>query len=719
MAETAVVDVNTAAERTTQAAMAYFHDEMSDGEMAQLHLGELDLTSDELILDEVDLHIQANLEDELVKEALQTGVDLRQYSKQVEAELERIEHASIKDYIKESQNIALLHQQISACDAILERMEEMLSGFQSDLSSISSEIHTLQRQSLGMNVRLKNRQAVRGRLGQLVDELLVPGAMISTILDSAVTEQDFLEQLHELNNKINLAKELSFRETLACADIQDIVDRLKVKAVSKIREFILQKIYSFRKPMTNYQIPQNTLLKYRFFYQFLLANERTVAKEVRDDYVDTMSKIYFSYFKSYSGRLLKVQYEEVADKDDLMGVEDTAKKGFFSKPSLKSRNTIFTLGQRGAILSPPELEGPILVPHTAQRGDSRYPYETLFRSQHYALLDNGCREFLFLCDFFMVAGNSALDLFNSIMGKTLGMFLKSMSAYVSDCYDGIAVFLCIHIILRFRAIAAKRNIPALDKYWEAVLEMLWPRLELILEMNIHSIRNTDPQKLGVLDTRPHYITRRYAEFSSAIVSINQTFPNERTNALLAQLQVEVENFVLKMAAEFPSRREQLVFLINNYDMMLGVLMERAADDSKEVEGFQQLLLARTQEFIEELLSPPFGGMISFVKEAEALMERGQLERLKNDEARICQLVRGFSGTWKQSVEAMSQDVMRSFTNFKNGTGIIQGALTQLIQYYHGFHKILGQPTFRSLPARSDLINLHHLMVEVKKHKPNF
>lgn len=46
-------------------------------------------------------------------------------------------------------------------------------------------------------------------------------------------------------------------------------------------------------------------------------------------------------------------------------------KGFFSKPSLKSRNTIFTLGQRGAILSPAELEGPILVPHTAQRGDSR------------------------------------------------------------------------------------------------------------------------------------------------------------------------------------------------------------------------------------------------------------------------------------------------------------------------------------------------------------
>uniref|UniRef100_A0A3B4UDU0 Vacuolar protein sorting-associated protein 52 homolog n=1 Tax=Seriola dumerili TaxID=41447 RepID=A0A3B4UDU0_SERDU len=636
--------------------------------MANLNLGELDLTTDEFILDEVDNKVE-----------LQLGT----FSNQI-------------------------FYGVRSCP---QRMEGMLSGFQSDLSSISSEIQTLQQQSVSMNVRLKNRQAVRSHLSQLVDELVVPGAMISTIMESPVTEQEFLEQLHELNNKINFAKELSFRETLACSDIQDIVDRLKLKAVSKIREFILQKIYSFRKPMTNYQIPQNTLLKYRFFYQFLLANERTVAKEIRDEYVDTMSKIYYSYFKSYSGRLLKVQYEEVADKDDLMGVEDT--------PSLKSRNTIFTLGQRGAILSPAELEGPILVPHTAQRGDSRYPYETLFRSQHYALLDNGCREYLFLSDFFMVAGNSALDLFNSIMGKTLSMFLKSMSTYVSDCYDSIAVFLCIHIILRFRAITAKRNIPALDKYWEAVLELLWPRFELILEMNIHSIRNTDPQKLGVLDTRPHYITRRYAEFSSAIVSINQTFPNERTNTLLGQLQVEVENFVLKMAAEFPSRRDQLIFLINNYDMMLGVLMERAADDSKEVEGFQQLLLARTQEFIEEILSPPFGGMIAFVKEAEALMEKGQLDRLKNEEARITQLVRGFSSTWKQSVESMSQDVMRSFTNFKNGTSIIQGALTQLIQYYHGFHKILNQPTFRSLAVRSELINLHHLMVEVKKHKPNF
>lgn len=90
--------------------------------------------------------------------------------------------------------------------------------------------------------------------------------------------------------------------------------------------------------------------------------------------------------------------------------------------------------------------------------------------------------------------------------------------------------------------------------------------------------------------------------------------------------------------------------------------------------------------------------------------------------------------------------MRSFTNFKNGTTIIQvgearalgqvgpgkglssfslpriclqGALTQLIQYYHRFHKVLALPPLKSLQVRSELINIHHLMVEVKKHRPNF
>lgn len=70
------------------------------------------------------------LENDEVKEILKTGTDLRQYSRQIEKEFKEVENRSIEDYIKESQNIASLHNQIGACDQILERMEDMLTSFQ-------------------------------------------------------------------------------------------------------------------------------------------------------------------------------------------------------------------------------------------------------------------------------------------------------------------------------------------------------------------------------------------------------------------------------------------------------------------------------------------------------------------------------------------------------------------------------------------------------------
>lgn len=48
--------------------------------VAELNLGVLDLTSDEFILDEVDIHIQQNLEDEVVKAALESVINLRSSS---------------------------------------------------------------------------------------------------------------------------------------------------------------------------------------------------------------------------------------------------------------------------------------------------------------------------------------------------------------------------------------------------------------------------------------------------------------------------------------------------------------------------------------------------------------------------------------------------------------------------------------------------------------
>ena len=41
---------------------------------------------------------------------------------------------------------------------------------------------------------------------------------------------------------------------------------------------------------------------------------------------------------------------------------------------------------------------------------------------------------------------------------------------------------------------------------------------------------------------------------------------------------------MRMAAEFPDRKQQLVFLINNYDMMLAVLTVREREEGRERGG---------------------------------------------------------------------------------------------------------------------------------------
>ena len=63
---------------------------------------------------------QFDIEPEVIKEVIKSGTDLRQYSKEVEKKLRECENRSIRDYIKESQNIVNLHNKINDCDSILE-----------------------------------------------------------------------------------------------------------------------------------------------------------------------------------------------------------------------------------------------------------------------------------------------------------------------------------------------------------------------------------------------------------------------------------------------------------------------------------------------------------------------------------------------------------------------------------------------------------------------
>lgn len=668
-----------------------------------------------------DQDVRESLNDEFVRDVLQSGVDLRVYSRQVESELKEVESDLVADYIKQSPNIAKLHGQINECDGILERLEGILCTFQADLGNICQEILTLQEESVSLSIRLKNKQFIRQELSSFIEEIIVPEDVITHIIDTPASEKQFLDQLKVLDQKVSFVDEQNFRDAASCREVKQILKSLEERAVSKIREYCMKKIQSFRKPMTNYQITQNALLKNKFFYQFLKNHDRNAARELTAEYLDTMSKVYFSYFKEYAHRLSKLKYEELPEKDDLMAAEENIRSKnslFNSKPSLKNRSTIFTLGDRGNVINE-DIESPLIVPHVANKTDAKYPMEAIFRSHQFAVLDNACHEYQFLSEYFILSGKDTLEHFSIVFGKTLSLFTKLMEEEFNSSYDSIGLFLCLHIIYRFKILSHKRAVAALDQHWDGLVRIIWPRFEQLFQSHIQSIRGCDISKMSVTDTRPHYITRRYAEFSAAIIAVNDTFPDERVSVLLAILQNEVENLILKMASKFDSPKEQLIFIINNYDMILSVLLERTKEESKESENIKQHLNKRVQDFVEELLYPHFGALISFVKECESLLEKNDMPALDRQDSKVSSLIKSFNSNWRKAIEEINRDVMTCFTNFKCGNNIQQATLTQIIQYYHRFHKIVSQNPFKNNPARSELVNVHQLMVEVKKYKSTF
>lgn len=102
-----------------------------------------------------------------------------------------------------------------------------------------------------------------------------------------------------------------------------------------------------------------------------------------------------------------------------------------------------------------------------------------------------------------------------------------------------------------------------------------------------------------------------------------------------------------------------------------------------------------------------------MKESEVLLEKGQTDDLKRQEGKALALVQSFTNNWKRALEEIHREVLRSFPSLVLGGILVQRAMMQLVQYYNRLHKILPPN------ARTQLTNIHHIMVEIKKYKTNY
>ncbi|CCD67346.2 Vacuolar protein sorting-associated protein 52 homolog [Caenorhabditis elegans] len=666
----------------------------------------------------------------LVKKAIASGDGLTESKNDVSTRLSEAHRYSVQQCLDNSEQLAQLHNQLVHCDNVFERLQATLYSFQDNLGSIGQDMKNLQLQSHHIHQELENRQKVRVELSQFVDDIAVSQTMMKTINDTDANDRGFLEALHELHHKITLILQRGNGDAVAVNDTMPILEGLKLKAVVKVREWLLQKMFQFRKPLSNYQVFQHQLLKCRFFYEFLLHHDLISAKELQDEYIDTISKMFFTYFKAYATRLFKLAMKDVATKEDALGSIDFAKPAglgaiFSSKQHVvRNKATVFSIGQRHQILSDDFL-GALIVPHAATQNHQSYQFEALFRSIQLAFVDHYSHEYLFITDFFLVSNDEAIELHNKAMARAMSVVLKSCEEQIALSWDAISLHLCICLCDKFTEVLAEREVPEVSDYWNTVTSFLWTRLNLVMSQHYESVKSVDLKKLmhsGSLDARPHFIVRRYAELTSAHLMIAKASGKEmgaKMEAVLENSEDSIEQLLTRMSAMQQTQKNKHVFLINNYDLILSIIDNEESKHTKIYAIVHELEQKSIDDFVEEMLEPHIGYMIKFVNECESLIVQGHTQLLVRYNDKVGTVVANFNAKWRPAVDSINSECIQLFTNFSLGTTILQTIFTKYVQYINRFTKILSHDVFAKNPVCSQLVNVHQVMLEIKRFKPAY
>ncbi|RYH06113.1 hypothetical protein EON65_43285, partial [archaeon] len=182
-------------------------------------------------------------------------------------------------YVAQNAEVETLHHQMQDCDRVLGRMEEMLRGFQADLGEISSEIKHLQENSMSMSVKLRNRRHVEDCLHAFLSQAHIPPS-VAVHINSHLVNEPFLEAVQTLQKRLKYLEMPSPPSDGSCHDIPPSdtcyarsllpeLEKLKIKAIGKIRDHFIAQFGALRKPKCNVVMAQQVLLRYAGLFHFV------------------------------------------------------------------------------------------------------------------------------------------------------------------------------------------------------------------------------------------------------------------------------------------------------------------------------------------------------------------------------------------------------------------------------------------------------------------
>ncbi|KAK3390474.1 Sac2 family-domain-containing protein [Podospora didyma] len=480
-----------------------------------------------------------------------------------------------------------LHRSIRACDDILSSVETNLTSFRNDLAAVSTDIESLQARSSALNVRLQNRKAVEKGLGPVVEELSVSPVVVSKISEGHIDEA-WVKVLIEVDKRaIALKKSPLQANSKALSDIGPLLDKLLLKAVERIRDFLVAQIKALRSPHINAQIiQQQNFLKFKDLFAFLKRHQPVLAGEICLAYMNTMRWYYLNQFTRYAKAMEKIKLH-ILDKNDVLGHEDVSRRATVLSGSklAGAPHDAYNLGRRIDIVKTSNQMA--MSSYLAEEDQSTHYLEVPFRNFNLALIDNATAEYTFLAAFFSPALSFAVISrhFNYIFEPTFAVGQGLTKQLVGDTFDALGLMLCVRLNQHFIFELQRRRVPAMDGYINGTAMVLWPRLQIVMDAHCESVKaltSALPGRAGssasakAASATPHVVTQRFGQLLHGILALSTEFgDDEPVVTSLRRLRNEMDIFLTRISnATFGAdSRKRERFLYNNYSLILTIISD--------------------------------------------------------------------------------------------------------------------------------------------------
>lgn len=308
-----------------------------------------------------------------------------------------------------------------------------------------------------------------------------------------------------------------------------------------------------------------------------------LAEEIGQAYVNTMRWYYSNHFTRYEKALSKVKLHAI-DKHDVLGNDDGPRKSILLTTSKTTGppHDAFNLGRRNDILTTSNQSA---VPsHLAEEDMTTHYLEFPFRNFNLALIDNISAEYSFLTAFFTpsLSFHSIARYFNYIFAPTFDLGHQLTKSIVSETVDCLGILLCVRLNQKFNFKLQRHKIPVGDSYINGTNMLLWPRFQVIMDLNCESIRKltvslpsappTSKAELAKQSAGPPFITQRFGQLMHGILELSkEAGDDEPVSTSLARLRNELNAFLNAVTKTIGDKRKRERFLENNYSLLLTII----------------------------------------------------------------------------------------------------------------------------------------------------